>query len=294
MTHSTLEQQKQMAQTWFEALQEKIISHFEELEETLPSPATKTPSARFIRSPWQRTNEDGSNGGGGRMALMQGRFFEKVGVHTSTVYGEFSPQFRGQIPGTEESPAFWATGISLIAHPRSPNVPTSHFNTRFITTGKSWFGGGGDLTPMLDIQRTQDHPNTKAFHKAFEECCQRHNKVANYERYKKWCDEYFFLPHRNEMRGIGGIFYDHLNSGSFSEDFAFTQDVGESFLASISQIMQTTAKNSEIKAEREQQLKRRGRYVEFNLLYDKGTLFGLKTGGNIESILSSMPPLAKW
>ena len=279
----TNDPQQREAQTWFESLRDRLCAAFEAIEdEYAASHPGEGAAGRFERKAWPR-----EGGGGGTMALMRGRVFEKIGVNVSTVWGNFSPEFRGQIPGAGEDGGFWASGISLVSHPRSPLVPAAHMNTRHLRTTKAWFGGGADLTPIYP-----DPTDTRDFHAALQGACDAHDP-GHYPRFKKWCDEYFFIKHRNEARGVGGIFYDYLENG-WERDFAFTRDVGAAFLDIYPQLVRRHMLEPWTEEQRRHQLVRRGRYVEFNLIYDRGTLFGLRTGGNIEAILMSLPPEVSW
>ena len=280
-----LDDQQQAARDWFESLRTRICNAFEEIEREAGS------EAAFEYTPWDREDAGGeagaSSGGGGVRGLMKGQVFEKVGVNVSTVGGAFSPEFASQIHGAEDDPSFFATGISLVAHMANPHVPAVHMNTRFLTTTKRWFGGGADLNPAIPYA-----DDTEAFHARFRAACAAHDPTF-YPRFSKWAEDYFWLPHRHVARGVGGIFYDHLE-GHFDEHFAFTREVGEAFLDIFPKIVRKRMETPFDEAAMEQLLEFRGRYVEFNLLYDRGTLFGLKTGGNIDAILMSLPPLARW
>ena len=279
------EAERKRAANWFQDLRDNLVAALEAVEDDLigPNDNSADPPGRFERSPWQRPG-----GGGGVMAVLRGRVFEKAGVNVSTVWGEFSDEFRDRIPGAAEDPRFWASGISVVIHPRSPKLPAAHMNTRLIVTTEGWYGGGADLTPVVE-----DTPDTAAFHTALRGACDAHGDDY-YERFKKGCDEYFYLPHRDEPRGVGGIFYDNLATGDRDADFAFTQDVGRAFLDVYPRIARRRMDDAWTDDERRAQLIKRGRYVEFNLLYDRGTLFGLQTGGNVEAILMSLPPEVTW
>jgi len=279
----TGEGKKAKASVWFEELRDLICRRFEEIEATYDMSSTELAPGRFERTPWKR-----EQGGGGVMAILKGRVFEKVGVNISTVFGKFPEAFRNEIPGAELDPAFWASGISVVAHPRSPHVPSVHLNTRYIMTTRGWFGGGSDLTPTFSDAR-----DTQSFHAAFKSACDKHDPDY-YSRFKEECDRYFYLKHRDELRGIGGIFYDYLDSGDWEGDFTFTQDIGRAFLEVYPLILGRHVNTLWTEEERAAQLVKRGRYVEFNLLYDRGTRFGLMTGGNMEAILMSLPPVVTW
>ncbi len=290
MTDPVLEARKQAAEAWFRELQARLTTELNAIEAEAPAELYRGDPRGFELTDWTR-----AEGGGGTMGMLRGRVFEKAGVHVSVVHGTFTPEMAKTMPGADVDPRFFATGVSVIVHPKNPRMPTAHMNTRFICTTEAWFGGGGDLTPMLPDQRRDDAPDTVAFHAAMKAACDANdNGLGWYEKYKQEADTYFWLPHRKEPRGTGGIFYDRHRSGDADLDFAFTQDVGRAFLKAYPAICRGRLHEPWTDAERLQQRIQRGRYVEFNLLYDRGTVFGLKTGGNIESILSSMPPDVAW
>lgn len=287
MSDGEIGARKEKACAWFEELRDRICRVCESIEAEIGIPAGESP-ARFEHKIWKRAEDDAEDAGGGVTAVLRGRVFEKLGVNVSTVHGRFAPEFAREVEGAADDPRFWASGISLVAHPRNPHVPAVHMNTRFIVTTRAWFGGGTDLTPMLPAD-----DDAREFHAALERACNRHN-TDYYPRFRKWCDDYFYLPHRGEKRGAGGIFYDGLASGDWDADFAFAREVGLAFLDIYPHIVRRHMHGPWTAEERERQLVRRGRYVEFNLLYDRGTRFGLKTGGNVEAVLMSLPPEVRW
>ena len=285
---------KKQASAWFDTLRDDLCAALEACEDGVhgPNPTSAGDAGRFERTAWRRDEDGdddlGGNHGGGVMSVLRGRVFEKAGVNVSTVMGEFSEEFRDRIPGAKDDPRFWASGVSVVIHPCSPLVPIAHMNTRMIVTTQGWFGGGGDLTPVFPVEE-----DTANFHQAYKGACDKYDE-GYHPKFQQWCDDYFYLPHRGETRGVGGIFYDNLNSGDWDTDFAFTQDVGRTFLQAYPTIARRHMDKDWTDAQRHAQLVKRGRYVEFNLLYDRGTIFGLKTGGNTEAILMSMPPEARW
>ncbi|WBX85873.1 oxygen-dependent coproporphyrinogen oxidase [Sphingosinicella microcystinivorans] len=282
---TTFDTRQTAAADWFRDLRDRICTAFEALEDELGGGGTP---GRFARQGWERADHSGAPGGGGSMSVMKGRVFEKVGVNISTVHGAFDPEFAKTIPGAADDPRFFATGISLVAHMVNPHVPAVHMNTRYLVTTKAWFGGGADLNPPIPVAT-----DTADWHAAFKACCDRHDPEY-FPRFKAWCDEYFFIKHRNVARGQGGIFYDQLASGDWDADFAFTRDVGETFLSTYPELVRRHLHERWTPEDRARQLAYRGLYTEFNLVYDRGTLFGLKTGGNIDAILMSLPPVATW
>ena len=282
------EQQRHNTEVFFKKLRDRLCLIFEEIEDKSGHLYKDDKPGKFIQKKWKRLG-----GGGGLTSIMSGRVFEKVGVHISTVYGDSPNNVTSDENSKILNGKFWATGISVIVHPKNPNIPAVHFNTRMVMTDRYWFGGGADLTPVLEIRRTQEDQDTVEFHKAMEKSCHKH-KIANYGKFKKWCDEYFYLKHRNEIRGVGGIFFDNLCSNNIDSDFLFIKSVGNNLIDVYPKIVFNNYEKEWTEENREEQLIRRGRYVEFNLLYDRGTKFGLSTGGNVESILSSLPPIVKW
>ena len=272
-----LEIKKELASNWFKMLQESICESINKLEKK---------NAKFKSTNWKR-NLKKDEGGGEYRILKNGKIFDKVGVNYSKVYGKFPKKLQKNIPGAKKNPRFWASGISIVMHMKNPQIPAMHFNTRYICTTQDWFGGGMDVTPSKNDQNEK-----KDFHKILKDMCNRHNKNY-YSKYKKWCDEYFYLPHRKEPRGIGGIFFDYKKD-NFEKDFKFVRDVGVTFQYIFQKIIKKKMKRKWTSKDKELQYIKRGRYTEFNLLYDRGTKFGLQTGGNIEGILMSLPPLAKW
>lgn len=290
-----IKQKQEITSTWFKELRDKIITEFEKIEEEYYEARKQEADklfcnypAKFVKKSWQRQDIESEDGGGGVMSLMKGNVFEKVGVNVSTVYGKFNEEFRSQIPGASKDPTFFATGISLVAHMQSPLVPAVHMNTRFINTTKNWFGGGADLNPMFE-----NDCDTKDFHQAFKEASDKHN-LSYYPNFKKECDEYFFIKHRNEARGVGGVFFDYLNTGNFDDDFLLVKDIGLAFLKIFPILVRRNMFYTWNNEQRHHQLIKRGRYTEFNLVYDRGTKFGLMTGGNTEAVLMSLPPIAIW
>jgi len=282
----SMDERKRTAEAWFRSLRDSLCAALEDIERALPG--SNAAPGRFERKAWKRPPENGEDGGGGEMSILRGRVFEKAGVNVSTVHGTFSERFRKEIPGAAEDPRFWASGISVVIHPRSPKVPAAHMNTRHIVTAKGWFGGGADMTPVFPVE-----DDTRDFHAALKGACDAAD-AAYYDKFKKWCDEYFYLPHRGEARGVGGIFYDYVDTGDWDADFAFTRAVGSAFCDIYPRIVRRHFAEQWTEADRKAQLVKRGRYVEFNLLYDRGTRFGLQTGGNTEAILMSLPPTADW
>lgn len=286
-----IKEKQKLTAKWFKELRDKICNEFEIIESEYKKGVDEKDlilNPKFVRKIWQRNDVAKKDAGGGEMSIMKGNVFEKVGVNFSEVYGEFSEEFKKQIPGADKNPEFWASGISLVAHMKSPLVPAVHMNTRFICTEKNWFGGGADLNPIFENDQ-----DTKIFHEAFKKACDD-SDPGYYEKYKKWCDEYFFIKHRGVSRGVGGIFYDYLNTDNFDNDFKFTKDVGLAFLDIFPKIVRSHMNTTWTNDQKEAQYKKRGLYTEFNLIYDRGTKFGLMTGGNVEAILMSLPPIAKW